>query len=1003
MDSAGSRARLGFQDLVGAEKWTLSLPCRGRRGDPSRAAAAPDRGFDKRLESSDNFNLTARGPRPGGTVQFVYRMATTPKQLDASSAEEQVLGIIRELLQELGSSRAAHTASIESSLERDLGLGSLERVELLVRCEARFSTRLPDEIAQQAETPADWARALVEGGGKQTAQRRYTIVQPTREAPPAPTTAKTLAEVLRRHAEIEPDRVHIHLLEEDWGQDITYRQLLTSASEVAAGLRAAGLRTGENVAIMLPTCVDFYYAFFGVMLAGGVAVPIYPPARPDKIEEYVRRQTAILRNAEVRFLISFERVKAISKIMRVSIPSLIAATTVGALRQSGAHASRPGGTVTSPETAFIQYTSGSTGDPKGVVLTHANILANVQGIGWSVKVRPTDIGVSWLPLYHDMGLIGSWLFCLFYAVPLTMLSPIAFLTRPQRWLWAMSDSRGTLCPAPNFAYELCARKIPEEALEGLDLSPWRVAINAGEAVHPETLAHFARRFKPYGFREESYVPCYGLAESSVALTFPAIDRVPVIDVIRRDFFEREGRAEPAGPGEANVVRFVANGKPMPGHEVRLVDDEGRIVGERVQGRVFFRGPSRTSGYFRNPKATAAITTEDGWMDSGDLGYWANGELFVTGRLKDCIIKSGRNIIPQEVEAATAEVTGVRRGCIAAFGTLDEESGTERLVVAAETRATRPEELERIEADVIQKIDSILGIPPDHVVLVRPQAIPKTSSGKIRRNETRSLYLSGKLDSGKRAPWVQVVRLRFEHLGSAVGLTLRRTRARVRRAYNSAFMRATASAAGVAARLAPNRKAAAQIVRWAARILLRSSGQKIRVKGDARPRDVKASVFFANRAGVYDPLVLAATLQSPLLVADAAALSSLPSPSRFLLGALVVPALDGNVFPPGGTLRERIRRALEGGHSVVVFAENTIGSPADKCRFRLDAIHAATSLDLGILPVALAGTSELFRTGRRARRSAKVRIGEPIHRAASDHSELVELREQIRRVIADLST
>jgi acyl carrier protein len=966
----------------------------------SMTGPAPDEGFDKRLESSHNFRLTARAGSARRHSSFVFRMATTPKQLDGSAIEEQVLEIVRELLNELGSSRAAHTASLDSSLERDLGLGSLERVELLVRCEARFSTHLPDEIAQEAETPADWVRALVEGGSKQTAQRRYRIVQPAREAPPPPTSARTLVEVLRRHAEIEPDRVHIHLLEEDWGQDITYRQLLASASEVAGGLRAAGLRPGETVAVMLPTCVDFYLAFFGVMLAGGVAVPIYPPARPDKIEEYVRRQIAILRNAEVRFLISFERVKAISKIMRVSIPSLIAATTVEALRQSGAHG--PRGAVTSPETAFIQYTSGSTGDPKGVVLTHANILANIQGIGHSVKVRPTDNGVSWLPLYHDMGLIGSWLFCLFYAVPLTMLSPIAFLTRPERWLWALSDSRGTLCPAPNFAYELCARKIPDHALEGLDLSPWRIAINAGEAVHPETLARFAERFKPYGFRPESYVPCYGLAESSVALTFPPIDRAPVIDVIQRDLFEREGRAQPAEPGDTNVVRFVANGKPMPGHEVRLVDDENRLLGERVQGRVFFRGPSRTSGYFRNPQATAAIMTEDGWMDSGDLGYWANGELFITGRLKDCIIKSGRNILPQEVEAATAEVAGVRRGCIAAFGALDEESGTERLVVAAETRATRPEELARIEADVIQKIDSVLGIPPDHVVLVRPQAIPKTSSGKIRRNETRSLYLSGKLDAGKRAPWVQIVRLRFEHFGSWLRLTLRRAGGWVRRATTSAVLLGTAGVAGLAARLVSDRKSAARIVAWAARGILASSGWKVAVEGDGGTPNGKPAVFIANRAGVYDPLVLAASLPSHFLVADATALNALPGAAEFLLKPLVAPALKGKVAPPGGTLRERIRLALESGHSVMVFAESAVGSPAHKCRFRLDALQAATSLDCTILPVALAGTSELFQARRRARSGARLRIGKPIRRPPADHRELVELREQIRRAIGELS-
>jgi acyl carrier protein len=927
-------------------------------------------------------------------------MATTSKQLDGSSVEEQVLEIVRELLTELGSERAAHTATLGSSLERDLGLGSLERVELLVRSEARFNTHLPDEIAQQAETPADLARAVVEGGTDTVAKTRYRIVQPTREAPPPPTDAQTLVKVLRRHVEIEPDRVHVHLLEENWGQDITYRQLLASASNVAAGLRAAGLKRNDCVAIMLPTCAEFFQAFFGVMLAGGIAVPIYPPARPDKIEEYVRRQVAILRNAEVRLLIGFERVKAVSKIMRVSIPSLIDATTVEALREAGERA--PKAAVDPAETAFIQYTSGSTGDPKGVVLKHSNILANIQGIGHSVRVRPTDIGVSWLPLYHDMGLIGSWLFCLFYAVPITVLSPIAFLTRPERWLWALSDSKATLCPAPNFSYELCARKIPDSAIEGLDLSAWRVAINAGEAVHPETLAHFAQRFKPYGFRPESYVPCYGLAESTVALAFPPIDRPPVIDTIRRDLFETEGRAQPADLGDPNVIRFVANGQPMPGHEIRLVDEQGNVLGERQQGRVFFRGPSMTSEYFRNPKATAAIMTEDGWMDSGDLAYWAKGEIFVTGRLKDCIIKSGRNIIPQEVEAATAEVTGVRRGCIAAFGTVDEATGTERLVVAAETRATRPDELERIEAAVIEKIDSVLGIPPDLVVLVRPHAIPKTSSGKIRRNETRLLYLSGKLNAGKRAPWVQIVRLRFEHFGSWMDLALQRAGGRLRRFFNSVAILGAASVAGSFARIAPGKRAAAEIVHSAARFLLASSGERVGLRGGEGIAKGKPTVLVANRAGVLDPLALAAKLGTPFLVSDVASLSSLPRAARFLLQPLVVPGLNGDAVPREGTQRERIQRALKEGHSVVVFADSAVGTSPERSRFRLEAFQAATSLGCPLLPVGIRGTAELFGEHRRTSGSwARIRIGEPILQKVSGPGDLIELRERVRGAIGKL--
>src|SRR5579883_1565970 len=689
-------------------------------------------------------------------------LVTPTTRIDPSLIEQQVLEIIRELLEELGARQAAASLRLDSSLDRDLGLGSLERVELLVRCESKFDVRLPDEVPQEAETAAHWVEAIVRSGAstrvESSVKPRYRIAPPAREAPPAPDTAVTLPEVLQRHAEVEPDRVHIHLPEEESVQDITYRELLAGAAEVAAGLAAEGLERDQTVAIMLPTCADFFYAFFGVSLAGGIPVPIYPPARPDKIEEYVRRQVLILKNAEVRFLISFDRVRAVSQIMRVSIPSLLEVSSVEALCRSGAKPPSRG--IEPAEIAFIQYTSGSTGDPKGVVLTHANVLANVRGIGGSVSFRPDDYVVSWLPLYHDMGLIGSWLFSVYHGAPITVMSPLAFLSRPERWLWAMHDSRGSLCPAPNFSYELCARKIPDEAIEGLDLSRWRVAINAGEAVLPDTLARFAARFKPYGFRAESFVPCYGLAESSVALTFTPMNRAPVIDTIRRDLFEAEGKAAPAPPGENNVLRFVANGRPMPGHEVKLLDDQGRELGERIQGRIFFRGPSRTAGYYRNPKATAAVITADGWMDSGDLGYWANGELYVTGRLKDCIIKSGRNIIPQEIEAAAAEVQGVRKGCVAAFGALDPQTGTERLIVVAETRATAADELRGIEEGITRTVDSVLGIPPDKVVLVAPQSIPKTSSGKIRRAATRALYLEGRLAGRKRPPWLQIARLWF---------------------------------------------------------------------------------------------------------------------------------------------------------------------------------------------------------------------------------------------------
>jgi acyl carrier protein len=905
-------------------------------------------------------------------------------RLAPQEVEAQTLEIVRALLRELGSHQAADKASPESSFERELGLGSLERVELLVRCESRFGVRLPDEIAQQGETVAEWVRAIVDGGAAVAVRTRYRITPPDRHAPPEPATASTLIEVLRRHAEIEPNRVHIHLPEDETGQDITYGELLDVASAVAAALRAKGLRRDETVAIMLPTCADFFYAFFGVLLAGGIAVPIYPPARPDKIEEYVQRQVRILQNAQVRFLITFGRVKAVSHLMGVNLPSLLEVTTVEGLRQAGKGV--PLRSADTSETGFIQYTSGSTGDPKGVTLSHANILANVRGIGWAVKVRPTDVVVTWLPLYHDMGLIGSWLFALYWATPITVLSPLAFLSRPERWLWAMHDARGTLCPAPNFSYELCARKIPDRAIEGLDLSSWRVAINAGEAVLPDTLARFCERFAKYGFRPEAFMPCYGLAESSVALSMPPVDRGAVVDAIRREPFEKEGRAEPADEGEANRLRFVGAGLPLPDHEIQIRDAGGCVLGERVQGKVWFRGPSRTSGYYRNPQATAAVLDAGGWMDSGDLGYWAGGEIFITGRLKDLIIKGGRNIVPQEVEEAASNVQGVRRGCVASFGAPDPASGTERLVVVAETRITARQELDRLEADIVRAIEAAVGIPPDVVRVVSPQVVPKTSSGKVRRQETRSLFLSGKLDARKRAPWLQLVRLALGNAGSWAALAARRAGRLVRQWWDEALLLALCAAV----RVVPARSAVWRL----ARAYLWLSRHDVEVQGALRG----PAVLVSNRAGRLDPVVVAAAVRGPVWFADPAALAGLPRSSADLLRRLVAAPLYGP------RAKHAIRRVLQKDGIVVVFPESAIGEAPRRSRFRLDAIHAAVDTASPLYPAAITGTEHILESARHPalRKKVKVVIGEPVWSRGRDVREIARLREDLRSRIADLS-
>jgi len=884
-----------------------------------------------------------------------------------TSAEGQLLAIVRDLLAELGGGDAVGRLTLDSSLDRDLGLGSLERVELLMRVEREFGRRLPDQVAQSADSLADWLRALeADPAAGESARKRYDVRQPG-EAPTPPADATDFASVLRGFADSHPERTQIHLFEEDRGLAISYGELYDRSAAVARGLIARGLQPGETVAIMLPTGTDFFYSFFGVMLAGGIAAPIYPPARPKQIEEYVRRQLKILGNARARFLISWERAKLVSDVFLAGLPEMRAVVSASELEAEG-RASRA--SLPDPaEIFFLQYTSGSTGNPKGVTLTHSNVLANVRGIGWAVQARPTDRVVSWLPLYHDMGLIGSWLFSVYHGYPITVMSPLDFLSRPERWLWALSDSGGTLCPAPNFSYDLCVRKIEDAALEDVDVSPWRVAINAGEPVLPRTLQTFAERFAPYGFRSTSYVPCYGLAESSVALTFPAIDREPVIDVIDRETFEAEGRAVPAKDGDREL-RFVANGQALPGHEVKVVDDAGTPVAERERGRILFRGPSRTVGYFANQEATDAVIDAEGWMDSGDLGYQADGELFVTGRLKDCIIKSGHNIIPQDVEAAASEVDGVRKGCIAAFGTVDETTGTEKMVAVVETRVADESQRRRIVEEVTAAVAEKVGMPPDHVVLVPALTVPKTSSGKIRRAETRTLYETGVLGKAKQSePWVQMVHLWTSNFSGWVGLRLADLSALLKGTYAWLTLALPAALLGLPARLIPSRRLQSAAARVALRVTAVLNGA--RLEGSLDPGQ-EPQVWLSNRTGDLDAAALAVAVGRSALIAG-------PPP----------PGLIGFLLEPLTVNWDQLDEALQSGFDLIVVAESAAGESALRSRFRLDVFEAAARAGAALQPVSFDSDGTWPLSG-----SVRLSAATPVQADEDPRAARKSLREQL---------
>src|SRR3990167_3373339 len=388
--------------------------------------------------------------------------------------EKEVIRITRQLLNESGQSYQREI-KLDVSISRHLGIDSLARAELFQRIEKKFKVSISDRVLVEADTLNDIVSYLRESPlGCKIMTRRTIVTSHGEKSSVDPTHLKSLIDVVLAYGKQSPHKTHVYFQNEDGQEDIiTYQQLLISSLRVAQGLRQRNLNEGETVAIMLPTQAGFFYSFFGVLLAGGIPVPIYPPFRAHMLEAYIKTEARILCNAEVRILITFTQAEKLSHLLQAFIPSLKEVTTVDTLLPSSPLDSPY--QATSDSFAFIQYTSGSTSDPKGVLLTHANLLANIRAYGRTSKVTPEDVSVSWLPLYHDMGLIGLWLGSLYHGIPLVLMTPFTFLNHPERWLWAIHYHRGTLSGAPNFAYELCTRKIDPAMIEGLDLSSWRVA------------------------------------------------------------------------------------------------------------------------------------------------------------------------------------------------------------------------------------------------------------------------------------------------------------------------------------------------------------------------------------------------------------------------------------------------------------------------------------------------------------------------------------------------
>ncbi|HXM83575.1 MAG TPA: AMP-binding protein [Burkholderiales bacterium] len=908
----------------------------------------------------------------------------------------RLLAVIAEVAREARPHVETYVA-LDSSLERELGLDSLARVEVVLRLEHEFAASLPEQALASSETPRDLLRFLLASAGQapQAADRSVaSLVQAEGVRPPD--AAKTLTEALEYHVERQPERLTVHLYEEGDEKSLTYRALWEGALLYAARLAEAGVTPGQTVAIMLPTGREYLFCFYGVLLAGGIPVPLYPPARLATIEDHMTRHIGVLKSAGASIMVTIPEAKALAWLLRAQVESLRAVMVPADFSGSAAGFTpvrSAGGQV-----GFLQYTSGSTGNPKGVVLTHTNLLANVRAMGKAARATTEDVFVSWLPLYHDMGLIGGCFATMYLGFPVVLMSPLAFLSRPSQWLRAIHRHRGTISGGPNFSYELCLRRIPEQELEGLELASWRFAFNGAEPVSADTIAAFEERFAKYGLRKNVMSPVYGLAEASVGLAFTPPGEPWQVDLVNRDRLARTGEAVPARPNDPSPLKLVSCGASIPDHDLRVVDAAGLELPDRSEGRLQFRGPSATSGYYRNPEATKGLFDGE-WVNTGDRAYLSEGNLYITGREKDVIIRGGRNISPYELEEAVGDLAGIRRGCVAVFGSMDAASGTERVVVLAETREADPSRHTEVKRKINELAVSLIGAPVDDIIFAPPHTVPKTSSGKIRRLAARDYYERGPSAVKSQAVWWQFVRLTVGGVLPQLRRGWRVARGIAFAAYAWLLFGLGFLAIFVAGAISPGRRTW-NLAQRCARLFFRLCRIPLAVRGLENLPASGPLVFASNHTSYLDGAVLLAILpwRNNAFVAKSELRESFITRVFVTgLGAQFVERFD---VQKSAEDADELAQAAKRGVSLIVFPEGTLVRQTGLMPFRAGAFLSAAQAGIAVVPIALRGVRSVLRDGtwypRRAPMS--VTVGAPVAPEGSDWNAAVRLRDQVRKQI-----
>ena len=522
------------------------------------------------------------------------------------------------------------------------------------------------------------------------------------------------------------------------------------SARFGGAMQALGLRKGDRVALILPNNDEFVLCFLGAIRAGIVPVPIYPPMALGQLQTYLDNTRHIVGKSGARALVTTGKIKRLLGTVQASCPALEQVVAIEGIQE--ANEPLKAEKIGLDDVAFIQFTSGSTSRPKGVTLTHQNLAANIKCIMQDgLRSNADDVAISWLPLYHDMGLIGFVLAPLYHRVPIVYLPALLFLKRPVTWFQAITRHKGSIAYAPNFAYALCIKRVKAAELEGLDLASWRVAGCGAEPIRPETLETFAGAFAKAGFKREAFLPSYGMAESSLAIAFSELGRgLQTIAVDGPGLWEN-GRVTIVPEDGDNAVRLVSCGPRFPSHDVGVFSEDdaasARPLPEGTVGELRISGPSVMPSYWEDAERTRESFAGP-FLRTGDIGFFHEGHLFVCGRSKELVIVNGRNYYPQDMEWEASKVAGVRRGNVVAFGARDVtgvERDRERVVVAFEVQdAERLAQSASLIAAVRKAVQEGMGLTLDDLVALPPGALPKTSSGKLQRAKTRELYETGEL-------------------------------------------------------------------------------------------------------------------------------------------------------------------------------------------------------------------------------------------------------------------